>query len=164
MIMRILIIEDDQEAAAFIQKGLRESGHVVEHTTDGGQGLALSRGGGFDALVVDRMLPTMDGLSVIRTLRAEGNRTPALIHPGQPMMVFAVSRYSECVEKVTTQSTSLSTAATNDILIRDKKTVRLIFRPTLVDNPHKKEACLSSVFLYQKKAQSDAWIDFETIP
>ena len=77
--MRILIIEDDREAAGYIRKGLRESGHVVDHAADGEEALEMARASEYDILVVDRMLPKMDGLTVIETLRSENDRTPALI-------------------------------------------------------------------------------------
>jgi len=77
--MRLLLIEDDIEAAAYLAKGLGESGHVAEIAHDGENGLALAREGRFDALVVDRMLPGRDGLSVVAALRAEGDTTPVLI-------------------------------------------------------------------------------------
>jgi two-component system OmpR family response regulator len=77
--MRVLVIEDDRETAHFLQKALRESGHLVVACHDGEEGLAVARDGGFDVLIVDRMLPRLDGLSVVRTLRSEGTRTPALI-------------------------------------------------------------------------------------
>ncbi len=76
--MRALIIEDDIEAALFLQKALRESGHTVELAHDGDDGLAIARDGGYDVLIVDRMLPKRDGLSLVKTLRAEGDRTPVL--------------------------------------------------------------------------------------
>lgn len=76
--MRILVIEDDLEAAAYVVKGLRESGHIVDHAADGDEGLNLALSGSFDVLVVDRMLPKRDGLSVVSTLRQESIRTPAL--------------------------------------------------------------------------------------
>lgn len=77
--MRVLVIEDDRETAAFLRRALKESGHVAEHAADGELGLELGRGHEFDVLIVDRMLPKRDGLDVIGTLRKEGNRTPALI-------------------------------------------------------------------------------------
>jgi two-component system, OmpR family, response regulator len=77
--MRVLIVEDDQETAAFLAKSLKESGHVTEHAGDGETGLALGRDGEFDVLVVDRMLPERDGLSVVEALRKGGVRTPVLI-------------------------------------------------------------------------------------
>jgi len=77
--MRVLVIEDDRETAQFLQKALRESGHVAELAHDGEEGLAAARDGGFDVLIVDRMLPRLDGLRIIRTLRSEEIRTPVLI-------------------------------------------------------------------------------------
>jgi two-component system OmpR family response regulator len=77
--MRVLVIEDDRETAGFLQKSLKESGHGAEVAPDGESGLALAREGGFDVLIVDRMLPLMDGLSIVKQLRTEGDRTPVLI-------------------------------------------------------------------------------------
>ena len=77
--MRILVIEDDAEAAQYLAKGLRESGHVVDHAEDGPRGLSLAVSGPYDALIVDRMLPGLDGLAVIEALRKSGSRTPVLI-------------------------------------------------------------------------------------
>lgn len=76
--MRVLVVEDDLEAAAYIVKGLRESGHVVDHAADGDDGLNLAMSGQFDVLVIDRMLPKQDGLSVVSSLRDEGRTTPVL--------------------------------------------------------------------------------------
>jgi two-component system OmpR family response regulator len=77
--MKVLVIEDDREAAAYLVKGLGESGYVVDHAPDGREGLFLATSASYDALIVDRMLPGMDGLSVIGALRAADVRTPALI-------------------------------------------------------------------------------------
>ena len=77
--MRVLVIEDDQETAAFLKRALKESGHVAEHAADGQVGLDLARGNAYDVLIVDRMLPKCDGLGVIKTLRTEEIHTPALI-------------------------------------------------------------------------------------
>ncbi len=77
--MRILVIEDDREAASWLLKGLEESGHVADLATDGEDGLAMAREGVHDVLIVDRMLPKLEGLAIIRTLRGEGISTPALI-------------------------------------------------------------------------------------
>ncbi len=77
--MRILVIEDDREAATWLLKGLTESGHVADHAADGEEGLALAREKVHDVLIVDRMLPRLDGLSIIKTLRAEGLTAPVLI-------------------------------------------------------------------------------------
>jgi two-component system, OmpR family, response regulator len=77
--MRILVIEDDLEAAAYLVRGLRESGHIVDHAGDGEEGLLLGLSSPYDVMIVDRMLPKRDGLSVVTTLRAEGVTTPVLI-------------------------------------------------------------------------------------
>jgi two-component system OmpR family response regulator len=77
--MRILIIEDDREAAAYLTKAFREAGHVADHAADGLDGYALAEGGDYDVLIVDRMLPKLDGLSLIRSLREQGIETPVLI-------------------------------------------------------------------------------------
>ena len=77
--MRILLIEDDPETARFIRKGLAEAGHVVDHAGDGRQGLLLALDAEHDAVVVDRMLPGLDGLSIVRSLRAAHRSTPVLV-------------------------------------------------------------------------------------
>ena len=77
--MRLLIIEDDRDAADYLVKAFREVGHIADHSGDGEDGLAMALDGQYDVLIVDRMLPKRDGLSVIGTLRAEGIDTPALI-------------------------------------------------------------------------------------
>jgi two-component system, OmpR family, response regulator len=77
--MRVLVIEDDREAATWLLKGLEESGHVADLASDGEEGLALAREGVHDVLIIDRMLPKLDGLSIIKTIRAEGLKTPVLI-------------------------------------------------------------------------------------
>ncbi|MGO4738061.1 winged helix-turn-helix domain-containing protein [Bosea sp. 2KB_26] len=77
--MRLLIVEDDAEAAAYLVKAFREAGHVADHAADGLQGYAMAEGGAYDVLVVDRMLPRLDGLSLIRSLREQNDATPALI-------------------------------------------------------------------------------------
>jgi two-component system OmpR family response regulator len=77
--MRILLIEDDREAAVYLTKALREAGHTVDHAGDGEVGWHYAETGNYDVLVVDRMLPRRDGLSVIEGLRAKGDQTPVLI-------------------------------------------------------------------------------------
>ena len=76
--MRVLLIEDDSEAAAYLARGLRESGHLAEVCEDGAQGLSEALTDAYDVLVVDRMLPTMDGLQLVQSLRAAQVRTPVL--------------------------------------------------------------------------------------
>ncbi len=77
--MRLLIIEDDRESADYLAKAFREVGYVADLAGDGEEGLALAESGDYDVLVVDRMLPKRDGLSLIGALRDKGNRTPVLI-------------------------------------------------------------------------------------
>ncbi|MBV9811445.1 MAG: response regulator transcription factor [Acetobacteraceae bacterium] len=77
--MRILVVEDDKDVAAFVVKGLREAGHVVEHSDNGRDGLFLAASEKFDAIVLDRMLPGgVDGLRLVETLRAQHDQTPVL--------------------------------------------------------------------------------------
>lgn len=77
--MRLLLVEDDHEIAKFICKGLQEAGHVVDHADNGRDGLFLATGEPHDAIVLDRLLPGMDGLAVLAALRASGSQTPVLI-------------------------------------------------------------------------------------
>jgi two-component system, OmpR family, response regulator len=77
--MKILLIEDDKEAAEYLVKALSESGYVVDHAAEGRDGLFMATSGTYDALIVDRMLPGMDGLSIVAALRAAEIRTPTLI-------------------------------------------------------------------------------------
>lgn len=77
--MRILVIEDDPTVGQYIVSGLKDSGHDVEIADEGLKGLRAATAGNFDVLVVDRMLPKMDGLTLIETVRMAGNTTPVLI-------------------------------------------------------------------------------------
>ena len=77
--MKVLLIEDDQETADYVARGLREHGHAVDHAATGRDGLFLAAGGGHDVLIVDRMLPGLDGLGVVRTLRETGLKAPVLL-------------------------------------------------------------------------------------
>ncbi len=77
--MRILIIEDDPEAANYLVKAFREAGHTADHAADGLAGYARASDGDYDVLIVDRMLPKMDGLSLIGGLREQKIETPVLI-------------------------------------------------------------------------------------
>lgn len=76
--MRILLVEDDIKTAGFVERGFREHGHLVEVARDGLEAVMLASDGAFDVLVVDRMLPRLDGLSLVRNLRAAGVRTPVI--------------------------------------------------------------------------------------
>jgi two-component system, OmpR family, response regulator len=77
--MKLLVVEDDRETASYLQKGLGESGYIIDCAGDGRQGLFMASSGGYQAIVLDRMLPQMDGLSMLSALRAAEIRTPALI-------------------------------------------------------------------------------------
>lgn len=76
--MKVLVIEDDAETAAYVMRGLREHGHVADHAAGGHDGLFMAGSGGYDVLVVDRMLPGLDGLGIVRTLRGAGVKSPVL--------------------------------------------------------------------------------------
>lgn len=93
--MKILVIEDDAEIAAYLEKGLKQAGHVVDHSTSGRDGLFLATTGTYDVLVIDRMLPELDGLTVVRTLRAGNIATPVL-------MLTALGRVEQRVEGLET--------------------------------------------------------------
>jgi len=77
--MRILIVEDDPHTATFIAKGLTEDGHTVDQADNGRDGLFLATTETYNAIILDRMLPAVDGLTVLRTLRGAGNATPVLV-------------------------------------------------------------------------------------
>ena len=77
--MKALVIEDDQDVANYLVKGLKESDFVVDHAADGKEGMMMAASEEYDIMIVDRMLPGMDGLSIIKTVRATGNQTPVLI-------------------------------------------------------------------------------------
>src|ERR1700724_1827225 len=76
--MKVLLIEDDQETSAYIARGLREQGHVVDLAAAGRDGLFLATDGGHDVLIVDRMLPGLDGIGLVQTLRETGVKAPVL--------------------------------------------------------------------------------------
>src|SRR5260370_25011518 len=77
--MRLLIIEDDRDAADYLVKAFREGAHVADHAADGEEGLSLALDAGYDVLIVDRMLPKLDGLTLIGSLPAKNITTPAFL-------------------------------------------------------------------------------------
>ncbi|WP_129792071.1 response regulator transcription factor [Sphingosinicella sp. CPCC 101087] len=77
--MHVLLIEDDARLAAFITKALREEGHLVDHRSDGKDGLLQASLESYDLIILDRMLPSVDGLKILQTIRATGDLTPVLI-------------------------------------------------------------------------------------
>jgi two-component system, OmpR family, response regulator len=76
--MKILVIEDDNDTATYVAKGLIEQGHVVDRAADGRDGLFLAAGETYDVLIVDRMLPVLDGLAIVKTIRGAGLKVPVL--------------------------------------------------------------------------------------
>ena len=77
--MRLLLIEDDERTAGFVARSLREHGHIVDVSGDGREGLMMAAAQGYDAMIVDRMLPGMDGLAIVKTIRASGSHTPIIM-------------------------------------------------------------------------------------
>ncbi len=77
--MKLLVIEDDATTGAYIARGLREEGHVVDLVADGREGLIAASAAPHDVIILDRMLPELDGMSVLKTLRGAGNTTPVLL-------------------------------------------------------------------------------------
>ncbi|MBI4805487.1 MAG: response regulator transcription factor [Desulfovibrio sp.] len=77
--MRILLVEDDPQAASYLVKGLKEQGVAVDHVVDGREGLFRATSGGYDVIILDRMLPSLDGLSILKAVRAAGDTTPVLV-------------------------------------------------------------------------------------
>src|SRR5690606_36143752 len=76
--MRLLVVEDDAKIASFLVRGLKESGYAVDHAADGETGLLLAETTEYDAAVIDIMLPQLDGLSLVKRLRAKRQQTPVL--------------------------------------------------------------------------------------
>lgn len=77
--MKLLIVEDDKEAAAYLKRALSEVGHTVDAPSTGRSGLMLAAGETYDVIILDRMLPEIDGLAILRTIRASGVQTPVLL-------------------------------------------------------------------------------------
>lgn len=77
--MKLLVVEDDREAAAYLKRALSEAGHMVDYAATGREGLMLAAGESYDVIVLDRMLPQIDGLAILRTIRVSGVKTPVLL-------------------------------------------------------------------------------------
>lgn len=77
--MKLLVVEDDATTSTYIARGLREEGHAVDVVSDGRDGLVQATAGQYDVLILDRMLPELDGLALLKTLRGAGNTTPVLL-------------------------------------------------------------------------------------
>lgn len=76
--MRVLLIEDDPDTAAYVIKGLEEEGHTIDHTADGRDGISQAMGDNYDVLILDRMLPGLDGMAIVKTVRAAGHKVPVI--------------------------------------------------------------------------------------
>ena len=101
--MKILLIEDDREAASYLIQALDEAGHVTHHATDGETGYAMASGMDYDVLIVDRMLPRRDGLSIVESLRAEDDKTP---FSSSPRSAKSTTASPACAPAATTISPS----------------------------------------------------------
>ncbi len=77
--MKILLIEDDTHTSTYVTNGLREHHHVVDQSANGREGLFLASGGGYEIMIIDRMLPIVDGLTIVKTIRAASIKTPVLL-------------------------------------------------------------------------------------
>src|SRR5437016_4625005 len=76
--MKVLLVDDDVQTSAYVKRGLEEYGHVVDTAANGRDGLFLAAGEAYDVMIVDRMLPGLDGLGIVKTVRAAGVTTPVL--------------------------------------------------------------------------------------
>jgi len=94
--MRLLIIEDDRDAADYLAKAFREVGHVADLAADGEEGLAQALDGQYDVLIVDRMLPKLDGLTVIGTLRSKGIERGGAAVARKQSIAWATSNSTGC--------------------------------------------------------------------
>ena len=93
--MRILVVEDDAKIASFVVKGLKQEGYGVDHASDGDTGLALASSTTYDAAVVDIMLPGLDGLSLVRRLRAARSDVPVLFLSARASVEDRVKGFGE---------------------------------------------------------------------
>lgn len=128
--MHLLLIEDDLQAAEYLLKGLNECGHVIDHAGNGDDGLHLALNGEYDVIIADRMLPGRDGLSIIKMLRADENRTPILIlsalgevddrvaglRSGGDDYLVKPYAFSECLARIEALSRRAQPQATHSVL------------------------------------------------
>jgi len=77
--MKLLLVEDDREAGAYLERAFGQAGHTVDHAKAGREGLLLAAGETYDVIVLDRMLPEVDGMTILRTIRASNIQTPVLL-------------------------------------------------------------------------------------
>lgn len=140
--MRILIIEDDAETSSFVAKGLSEDGHQVVNCGEGRDGLFHATGSEFDVVVLDRMLPGLDGLSVLKALRASGVATPVL-------MLTAIAGIADRVEGLE--------AGADDYLVKPfayselaARLNALVRRPAGIEGSHKLEVADLELDLHRR--------------
>jgi len=174
--MKILLIEDEKSVAEFIIKGLSENNHVVDHQIDGKDGLFMATTETYDMMVIDRMLPTVDGLTIIRTLRASKINTPVLILSAMAdveqrveglqngaddylVKPFSFSELLARVEVLGRRNTSNDTQITQ-LQVSDLKIDLLTHQSALIYDHNKKELVLfcedlDKIDEYCKKIQTD---------
>ncbi|GLR12955.1 DNA-binding response regulator [Chitinimonas prasina] len=111
--MRLLLVEDQTDTAEFVLKALRETGHIADHAKDGREGLFLATTETYDAIILDRMLPKVDGLTILRTLRASSIHTPVVI-------LSALGEIDDRVEGLR--------AGSDDYLVKPFSTIELLAR------------------------------------
>ncbi len=150
--MKILVVEDDPTLAAFICKGMQEAGYTVDQVQDGKEALMISATENYDLLILDRMLPNVDGLTILRTLRASNNVTPVLI-------LSALSEVDQRVEGLTAGADDYLTKpfSFKELLAR---TQALLRRPKFSQNASTILECAQvKIDLSKQKV----WVDGEEI-
>jgi two-component system OmpR family response regulator len=143
--MKLLVIEDDRTTADYIVNGLRQEGHVVDHVADGREAMGQAMAGGYDVMVVDRMLPGLDGLSLVRALRAAKVTTPAIfltavggvddriegLHAGGDDYLVKPFVFGELSARIQALARRPSTALQETVLTAGDLTVDLIRRKVM---------------------------------
>ncbi|WP_196160439.1 response regulator transcription factor [Reinekea sp. G2M2-21] len=150
--MKILVVEDDPTLAAFICKGMQEAGYTVDQVQDGKEALMISATENYDLLILDRMLPNVDGLTILRTLRASNNVTPVLV-------LSALSEVDQRVEGLTAGADDYLTKpfSFKELLAR---TQALLRRPKFSQNASTILECAQvKIDLSKQKV----WVDGEEI-
>ena len=123
--MRLLLIEDQDDTAGFVQRALREAGHTCDRAADGKEGLFLATTERYDAIILDRMLPKVDGLTLLRTLRTSDRSTPVII-------LSALGDIDERVEGLR--------AGSDDYLVKPFSTIELLARLEVVTRRSRAES------------------------
>jgi two-component system OmpR family response regulator len=121
--MRILLLEDDLDTAAFITKGLGDRGHEVEQTASGRDAIVQAIDGTFDVLVLDRMVPDLDGLSVLKAVRSAGRRTPALLLTAMSQIEHRVTGLEQGADDYLVKPFALAELAARIVALRRRPAV-----------------------------------------